>query len=52
VAAQSQEGTGMKRSVLLVALVLWFAAGHRVAEDVTYNLDQDTDFSRSRAING
>jgi Domain of unknown function (DUF4136) len=44
--ARSQEGTGMKRIALLVALVLEFAVGHATAQEVTYNFDRDTDFSK------
>ena len=36
----------MKRIALLVALVLVFAAGHAAAQEVTYNFDRDTDFSK------
>lgn len=36
----------MKRIALLVALVLGFAAGHATAQEVTYNFDRDTDFSK------
>ena len=49
VAARSQEGTGMKRIALLVPLVLGFAAGHAAAQDVTYNFDRDTDFSKFKS---
>lgn len=45
-AARSQEETGMKRIALLVALVLGIAAGHATAQEVTYNFDRDTDFSK------
>src|SRR5262249_28722154 len=46
VATRSQEGTGMKRIALLVVLVLGFAVGHAAAQEVTYNFDRDTDFSK------
>jgi uncharacterized protein DUF4136 len=46
VATRSQEGTGMKRIALLVALVLGFAVDNAAAQEVTYNFDQDTDFSK------
>ena len=46
VATRSQEGTGMKRIALLLALVLGFAVGHATAQEVTYNFDRDTDFSK------
>jgi hypothetical protein len=46
VAARSQEEAGMKRMALLVALVLGFAAGHAAAQNVAYNFDVDTDFSK------
>src|SRR5215813_4139424 len=46
VATWSQEGTGMKRIALLVALVLGFAVDHATAQEVTYNFDRDTDFSK------
>jgi hypothetical protein len=36
----------MTRIALLVALVLGFAVGHASAQDVSYNFDQDTDFSK------
>ena len=36
----------MKRIPLLVALVLGFAVGHAAAQEVTYNFDRDTDFSK------
>ncbi len=36
----------MKRIALLVALVLEFAVGHATAQEVTYNFDRDTDFSK------
>ena len=49
VAARSQEGTGMKRIVSLVLLLLGFAAGHAAAQDVTYNFDRDTDFSKLKS---
>jgi hypothetical protein len=49
VAARSQEGIGMKRIALLVPLVLGFAAGHAAAQDVTYNFDRDTDFSKFKS---
>src|SRR6267378_6027552 len=39
----------MKRIALLVTLVLGFAAGHAAAQDVTYNFDRDTDFSKFRS---
>src|SRR5215470_10402770 len=46
VATRTQEGTGMKRIALLVALVLGFAVGHASAQEVTYNFDRDTDFAK------
>ena len=46
VATRTQEGTGMKRIAFLVALVLGFAVGHAAAQEVTYNFDRDTDFSK------
>ena len=46
VATRTQEGTGMKRFALLVALVLGFAVGDAAAQEVTYNFDRDTDFSK------
>jgi len=46
VATRTQEGTGMKRIALLVALVLGFAVGDAAAQEVTYNFDRDTDFSK------
>src|SRR6201998_3563470 len=49
VAARSQEGTGMKRIGVLVPLLLAFAAGHAAAQDVTYNFDRDTDFSKFKS---
>ena len=49
VVARSQEGTGMTRIALLVTLVLGFAAGHAAAQDVTYNFDRDTDFSKFKS---
>src|ERR1700746_3970537 len=49
VAAQAQEGMGMKRMALLVLLLLAFAAGHAAAQDVTYNFDRDTDFSKFKS---
>lgn len=36
----------MTRIALLVALVLGFAVGHASAQEVTYNFDRDTDFSK------
>jgi len=39
----------MKRIALLVPLVLVFAAGHAAAQDVTYNFDRDTDFSKFKS---
>ena len=36
----------MKKIVLLVALVLVFAAGRATAQEVTYNFDRDADFSK------
>ena len=39
----------MKRIALLVPLVLGFAAGHAAAQDVTYNFDRDTDFSKFKS---
>jgi len=36
----------MKRFALLVALVLGFAVGDAAAQEVTYNFDRDTDFSK------
>ena len=36
----------MKRIAFLVALVLGFAVGHAAAQEVTYNFDRDTDFSK------
>jgi len=39
----------MKRFALLVPLVLGLAAGHAAAQDVTYNFDRDTDFSKFRS---
>jgi len=36
----------MKRIALRVALILGFAAGHAAAQEVTYNFDRDTDFSK------
>ena len=39
----------MKRIALLVTLVLGFAAGHAAAQDVTYNFDRDTDFSKFKS---
>ena len=46
VATRSQEGTGMKRIAFLVAVVLGFAVGHAAAQEVSYNFDRDTDFSK------
>ena len=39
----------MKKIALLVPLVLGFAAGHAAAQDVTYNFDRDTDFSKFKS---
>jgi hypothetical protein len=39
----------MKRIALLVPLVLGFAAGHVAAQDVTYNFDRETDFSKFKS---
>ena len=39
----------MKRIALLVLLVLGFAAGREAVQDVTYNFDRDTDFSRFKS---
>ncbi|HET6929667.1 MAG TPA: DUF4136 domain-containing protein [Candidatus Acidoferrum sp.] len=39
----------MKRIALLLPLVLWFAAGLAAAQDVSYNFDQDTDFSQFKS---
>ena len=39
----------MKRMALLVPLVLGFAVGRAVAQDVTYNFDRDTDFSKFKS---
>ncbi|HTA60722.1 MAG TPA: DUF4136 domain-containing protein [Candidatus Baltobacteraceae bacterium] len=36
----------MKRIVLLLPLLLGFAAGPAATQDVSYNFDQDTDFSK------
>lgn len=36
----------MKWIALRVALVLAFAVGHAAAQEVTYNFDRDTDFSK------
>ena len=36
----------MKRIALLVALVLGFAVSYSAAQEVTYNFDRDTDFSK------
>ena len=36
----------MKRIALLLALVLGFAVHHAAAQEVTYNFDRDTDFSK------
>ena len=36
----------MKRIALLVPLVLGLAVGHATAQEVTYNFDRDTDFSK------
>jgi hypothetical protein len=36
----------MKRIALLVALLLGFTVGHSAAQEVTYNFDRDTDFSK------
>ena len=44
--AQSQEGTGMKRIALRVALVLGFAVAPAAPQEVSYNFDRDTDFSK------
>src|SRR5260370_13750438 len=49
VAARSQEGIGMKRIALLVLLVLGLAAAHAAAQDVTYDFDRDTDFSKFKS---
>jgi hypothetical protein len=39
----------MKRIALLLPLVLVFAAGPAAAQDVSYNFDQDTDFSKFKS---
>jgi hypothetical protein len=39
----------MKRIALLVPLVLGFAVGRAAAQDVTYNFDRDTDFSKFKS---
>ena len=39
----------MKRIALLLPLVLGFAAGPAAAQDVNYNFDQDTDFSKFKS---
>jgi len=39
----------MKRIALLLPLVLAFAAGQAAAQEVIYNFDQDTDFSKFRS---
>ena len=39
----------MKKIALLVPLVLGFAAGPVAAQDVSYNFDQDTDFSKFKS---
>ena len=39
----------MKRIALLVLLLLAFAAGHAAAQDVTYNFDRETDFSKFKS---
>jgi hypothetical protein len=39
----------MKRIALLVMLVLGFAVGRAAPQDVTYNFDRDTDFSRLKS---
>lgn len=39
----------MKRIALLIPLVLGLAAGHAAAQDVTYNFDRGTDFSKFRS---
>ena len=46
VAAWSQEGTGMLSILLRVALVLGSAASLAATQEVTYNFDRDTDFSK------
>lgn len=39
----------MKRIALLLPLVLGFVAGPAAAQDVSYNFDQDTDFSQFKS---
>jgi hypothetical protein len=39
----------MKRIALLLPLVLGLAAGHAAAQDVTYNFDRNTDFSKFKS---
>src|SRR5262249_54461042 len=46
VATRTQEGTGMNRIAFLMALVLGFAVAHAAAQEVTYNFDRDTNFSK------
>jgi Domain of unknown function (DUF4136) len=48
-AARSQGEAGMKRIALLVTLVLGFALGRPAPQDVTYNFDRDTDFSKLKS---